>query len=266
MSRESFRIDGQVGIVTGGCSGLGQDIADALAGSGSHVIVTSRDLQRARAAAERLATTHGIEAVGLELDQRDFRATRRFAEAAFAWKGRIDVLVNNAGGGSGATTGNLFSRNPEDINDLIATNLTGVIFVCREVGRFMANARSGKIINIASVAAIVGRKRGIYRRHNVNEQPVDYAAAKAGVLGLTRDLAAFLADYDIQVNAISPGGFDKGTLPRGFVDEYAGMTLQRRMGRMGQDIKGAVLFLASTASDHVIGHNLVVDGGFSCTK
>lgn len=241
-------------------------MADALAAAGSHVIVTSRTFDRARAAADRLQQVHGTDALGLELDQRDIRSVEQFARAAHAWRGRLDILVNNAGGGSGATPGDLFARDPAQIVDMIGTNLTGVILVCREVGRIMAQQRRGKIINVASVAGLVGRHRGIYRRNGVNEQPVDYAAAKAGVIGLTRDLAAFLGEHEIQVNAISPGGFDQGTLPPAFVNDYGALTLQGRMGRMGEDIKGALLFLASSAADHITGHNLVVDGGFSCSK
>jgi NAD(P)-dependent dehydrogenase (short-subunit alcohol dehydrogenase family) len=95
-------------------------------------------------------------------------------------------------------------------------------------------------------------------------QPVDYAAAKAGVIGLTRDLAGMLSPKGIYVNAISPGGFEKpGNLPPTFMKDYADRTMLGRWGRMGVDIKGAALFLASAASDYVTGHNLVVDGGFS---
>lgn len=106
----------------------------------------------------------------------------------------------------------------------------------------------------------------MYRQNGVREQPVDYAAAKAGVLGFTRDLAAFLAPDCVQVNALSPGGFDKEALPRNFVSAYGDMTPLGRMGRVDADLKGAVLFLASPASDYVTGQNLVVDGGFSVVK
>ena len=98
------------------------------------------------------------------------------------------------------------------------------------------------------------------------EQPIDYAAAKAGVIGMTRDLAAFMAPYGVCVNCISPGGFKSGNLPEEFVKSYSDATALGRMGRMGHDIKGAALFLASPASDYITGHNLIVDGGFSIWK
>ena len=187
-------------------------------------------------------------------------------EKAKKWKGHIDILVNNAGGGSGNSTGYLFKRSPDDIIQMITTNLIGSLFCCQEVGRHMIEQGKGKIINIASAGGLVGRDRRIYKRNNKEQQPIDYAAAKAGVIGMTKDLAGLLTPMGVHVNAISPGGFDKGDLPDGFVDDFGNMTMQGRMGRMGVDLKGAALFLASSASDYVSGHNLVVDGGFSIFK
>jgi NAD(P)-dependent dehydrogenase (short-subunit alcohol dehydrogenase family) len=94
-------------------------------------------------------------------------------------------------------------------------------------------------------------------------QPIDYAAAKAGIIGMTRDLAGLLSPMGVHVNCISPGGFDRGKLPAGFVKDYSDRTPLGRMGRDELDLRGATLFLASRASDYVTGHNLVVDGGFS---
>jgi NAD(P)-dependent dehydrogenase (short-subunit alcohol dehydrogenase family) len=261
-----FDLRGRVAVVTGGRSGLGADIADALAESGSDVIVTSRSRDAALVAAERLAERHGTDALGLRLDVRSHDDIVAAHREALAWKGRVDILVNNAGGGSGTSTGDLFERSLDDIRDLLDTNLLGTLLCCREFARPMRLANRGKIINLASIAAIVGRDRSIYARNGINEQPVDYAAAKAGILGLTYDLAAKLAPFGIQVNAISPGGFDKGHLPDGFVHDYAARTALGRMGAMGRDIKGACQFLASDASDYVTGHNLVVDGGFTRWK
>ena len=146
---------------------------------------------------------------------------------------------------------------------MIRTNLIGTIFVCKAVGAYMKAQKSGKIINIGSIAGMVGRDRRMYYNANKMEQPVDYAAAKGGVIALTRDLAAVMAPYGVCVNCISPGGFDKGDLPAEFVRLYGNRTPMGRMGRMGVDIKGAALFLATDASAYVTGVNLAVDGGFS---
>ena len=130
----------------------------------------------------------------------------------------------------------------------------------------MAQQVFGKIINIASVAGMLGRDRRMYRESGLKGKTVDYAASKAGVIGLTLDLAGLLSPLGVHVNAISPGGFDNDNLPDRFVELYSDSTPLGRMGEMGRDIKGAALFLASAASDYITGHNLVVDGGFSMWK
>jgi NAD(P)-dependent dehydrogenase (short-subunit alcohol dehydrogenase family) len=265
-SRDPWRLDGQVAVITGGSAGLGFDIADALAQAGCNLVLTSRVVTRAEKTAAILRRRHAVEVLALPLELAEYASIVRLAGQAQAWRQRIDILVNNAGGGSGATAGDLFQRDPAEIARTIATNLSAVIYCCREIGRHMVARRSGRIINVASISGLVGRDRRIYRQQGVREQPVDYAAAKAGVLGFTRDLAAFLAPSGVRVNSLSPGGFDKGTLPPGFISAYADRTPLGRMGRVGSDIKGAALFLATAASDYMTGQNLVIDGGFSAIK
>lgn len=260
---DAFRLDGKVALVTGGARDLGLDMADSLAAAGADVIVTSRTLASAERAAAKIRAAHGHEALALELDQREHARVARAVAAAHAWKGRIDILVNNAGGGSGRSPAHLFRRDPADVVDLVQNNLLGVLHCCQEVGRIMGAQRSGKIINIASVAALLGRDRRVYERNGMNGQPVDYAAAKAGVVGLTRDLAGLLSPLGVNVNAISPGGFAREGMPEGFVRDYSDRTPMGRMGRDGVDLKGVVLFLAAPASDYITGQNIVVDGGFS---
>lgn len=261
-----FDLTGKVALITGGHSWLGRDMADVLAAHGADIIVTSRKLERAEEAAARIGAKFGVNAVGLALDQREHAEVAAMAEAAFAWRGKVDILINNAGGGSGASEGNFFKRDPGAVVDLIRTNLIGALFCCQEIGKRMAERKSGKIVNIGSIAGLVGRNREMYRKNAKMEQPVDYAASKAGVIGMTRDIAAFMAPYGVTANCISPGGFDKGDLPAGFVDDYAAETMPGRMGAMGRDLKGVALFLASPASDYVSGQNFVVDGGFTVYK
>jgi NAD(P)-dependent dehydrogenase (short-subunit alcohol dehydrogenase family) len=258
-----FSLQGKVALVTGGARHLGYDIASALAEAGASVVVTSRRREQAASAAQSLQRAHGGDAMGLQLDQRTHAEIVRTVEAAHAWKGRIDILVNNAGGGSGQSPAILFERSPADVEELVQLNLVGVLHLCQAVGRIMAAQRSGKIINIASMAGLMGRDRRMYERSGMKGQPIDYAAAKAGVIGLTRDLAGLLSPLGVHVNAISPGGFERETMPRSFVRDYSDRTPLGRMGRDGIDLKGAALFLAAPASDYVTGQNLVVDGGFS---
>lgn len=261
-----FDLSGKVALITGGHSWLGYDMACALACAGCNIILASRNSEKLREAAEKLTELYEIDVLTIQVDQQFPEQVQSMADTAHAWKGHIDILINNAGGGSGASEGNFLNRDPRDVISMITVNLLGPMFCSQSVGRYMAQQGSGKIINIGSIAGMVGRDREMYRKNSKMEQPVDYAASKAGVIGMTRDLAAFMAPYHVQVNSISPGGFDKGDLPQGFVEDYAKATMAGRMGTMGLDIKGAALFLASSASDYVTGHNLMVDGGFSVFK
>lgn len=262
---ELFGLTGKVAVVTGGARTLGYDMAEALAEAGCDVIITSRDRASAEKSAQQLAAQCQVAALGLALDQREAAQVAAFAEQAFAWKGRVDILVNNAGGGKSNGTTQFFDRKPEDVADMIHVNLTAVLVCCQEFGKRLAVQKSGVIINIASVAGMVGRDRRMYQRTGLAPQAVDYAAAKGGLIAATRDLAAVLAPYHVRVNAISPGGFTgpKRNMLPAFAAAYGDRTPLGRMGRDGLDLKGAVLFLASPASDYVTGHNLAVDGGFT---
>lgn len=264
---DAFDMKNKVAVITGGHAYLGYDMACALAEAGCNIVITSRSIDRAQKAADQIAKEYGVDTLALQMDQCFFEQVEEMAKKAKEWKGHIDVLINNAGGGVGFSEGDLFKRAPEAIQGLINTNLIGTIFCCREVGRIMAEQGHGKIISMASVAALVGRDRSMYHKTNKMEQPVDYAASKAGIIGLTRDLAAFMAPYGVHVNCLSPGGFDsRGDLPKDFVKAYSDATAVGRMGKIGEDLKGAALYLASSASDYVTGANLVVDGGFSIWK
>lgn len=260
-----FDLTGKVALITGGARHLGFDAASILAAAGCDVAITSRTPDNAAKGAADLAARYGREVLSLGLDQTDFSQVAEVVQRTTAWKGRLDILINNAGGGSGNSVARLFDRDPQDIDGLIRTNLTGLIYCCREAGRVMAGRGTGKIVNIASIAGLVGRDRSMYARSQMNGQPVDYAAAKAGVIGVTRDLAGFLSPMGVCVNAISPGGFARN-LPDQFVKDYSAATPLGRMGRDGIDLKGAILFLSSPASDYVTGQNLAVDGGFSIWK
>lgn len=263
--KDMFNLKGKVAIVTGGHSWLGNDMARALAEFGCSIIITSREKERASEAAAEISKDFGVDAIGLSLEQKDVDSVQRMADEAYAWKGHIDILINNAGGGSGKGECNFLERDPKNIENMIMVNLVGSMYCSQAVGRYMVKQGSGSIINIGSIAGIVGRDRGLYHRTNKMEQPIEYAAAKGGVIAYTRDLAAYMSQYNVRVNCISPGGFDKGEV-REFVNAYGSITPMGRMGQMGKELKGAALFLASDASSYVTGHNLAVDGGFSVCK
>jgi NAD(P)-dependent dehydrogenase (short-subunit alcohol dehydrogenase family) len=263
-----FSLKGRLALVTAGTSTLGFDAASILAAAGADIILTSRDILKAEKAAALIMEQYGVDAWPVTLDHTHIPSVRSL-ESELKRRGVIpDILVNNAGGGSGKSVSNLFERSFEDIAASIDVNLTGVIYCTKVIAALMAQKGSGKIINIASIAGLLGRDRRIYTDTGMLGQPVDYAASKAGVIGLTRDLAAFLAPYGILVNAISPGGFtsDLRGHPQNFVERYADKTPLGRMGSDRKDLKGAVLFLASPASDYITGQNIIVDGGFTIFK
>lgn len=241
--REMFDLSGQVAVVTGGARHLGFDMADVLAEAGCDLVITSRQLAQAQAAAEKLRARHGRQVLPLALDVAELGQVQELAQRLEAWQGRVDILINNSGGSPGAGP-NLFERQPEEIRELLSVNLLGTLYCARQIGLIMVRQGRGKIINIASVAGIVGRDRRMYQRLNMRGQPLDYTAAKAGIIGLTRDLAALLSPQGVHVNCISPGGFARENLSPEFVKAYSERTPLGRMGRQGSaDLKGATLFL-----------------------
>jgi NAD(P)-dependent dehydrogenase (short-subunit alcohol dehydrogenase family) len=261
-----FDLRGKTALITGGARHLGFDAASILAAAGCDVAITSRDFESAQSSAEKIIQAYYVKALPLALDQTNFDSVVETVDKTLERFGKIDILVNNAGGTPKSNAAKLAERNPRDISNLIELNLTSVLYVCREVGKAMIEQKNGKIINIASIAGIVGRKREIYERNGLLGQSVDYAAAKAGIIGATRDLASYFSPFNIYVNAISPGGFEREDMPRGFVKDYSELTMTGRLGRDGIDLKGAILFLAAPASDYVNGHNLVVDGGLTAWR
>lgn len=260
--KDMFNLQGKVAVIIGGARDLGYDMAEILADAGCNLLITSRSQESADVAVEKLTYDYDVDVMGSGLDITDHKQVHALADKAKQWHGNVDILINNAGGGLGLLPTNLFDRKPEHITQLINTNLTGVLFSCQAFGRIMVDQQSGSIINIASIAGMVGRDRRMYEIGSLSEQPIDYAAAKAGVIGMTKDLAGFMSPFGVRVNAISPGGFERGQ-PQAFIDAYNDRTPIGRMGKDGFDLKGAALFLASSASEYVTGHNLVVDGGFT---
>lgn len=261
-----FELKNKVAVVTGAAGGLGRDMARILGESGCHVVITSRDCRRAEDAAKELAEVTGADVRGFVLDQRNYKSCEALMDQVVEVFGKIDILINNAGGGSGAGECNFLARDPESIRNMMDTNLLGSLYCAKAACRYMAEQKSGRIINLGSIAGIVGRDRDMYHKAKKMEQPVEYAAAKGGVIAYTRDLAAFMAPYGVSVNCISPGGFDKGELTESFVEAYSERTPMRRMGQMYSDLLGTIRYLASDASSYVTGQNIVVDGGFSTCK
>ena len=259
--RDLFSLEGRRFLVVGGARNLGFDMAEALAEAGADGVVTSREAAAAEAAAARLAAATGRAITGLGIDATDEGQVASGVAAAIDRLGHLDVVVACVGGGGTKAPPALEERPVAAWDAIQRANVTAPFLVCKHVAPHLRSRRSGSIITVASIAGIVGRDRSVYV-DGMAPQTLDYAAAKAAVLGFTRDLAAYLGPHGIRVNAISPGGFERGQ-PPGFVAAYARKCPLGRMGRDGVDLKGAAVFLASDASAYVTGHNLVVDGGFT---
>jgi len=263
--QELFDLSGRTALVTGGARNLGFDMALALAEAGADVAITSRNLESARESAERIAAATGRRALALELDVTSEEQAAAAVEEALRQFGKLDILVNNAGNVSSTPDNAPLEKRPlQEWMNTVQVNLTGTFLVSKHAAaKAMIPARSGNIINIASISGMIGRDRRVYAGTEMGGSTVDYAAAKGGVINLTRDMAAWLARYNIRVNCISPGGFWRNQ-PEPFVKAYSDATPMGRMGQDGREMKGPVVFLASEASSYCTGINLVVDIGFTC--
>jgi NAD(P)-dependent dehydrogenase (short-subunit alcohol dehydrogenase family) len=249
-----FDLSGKVVIVTGGGSGIGWQMAEGLAEMGADVVLCARHLDRCEAAADELRAL-GVRALALRCDVRDPTEVEAVVDRTRSELGRIDVLVNNSG--------TVWGASPEDTplegwQKVVDVNLTGTFLFSQAAGRVMIDQRSGKIVNIASVAALTGSRPEIMNA-------IAYNTTKGGVLSFTRDLACKWAQHGITVNAIAPGWFPSDM--SNVVLEKHGDQLRDSipLHRFGgpDDLKGAIVFLASAASDYVTGQTIVVDGGQS---
>ncbi len=255
-------LKGRVAFVVGGCRNLGLDMATALGEVGADLIVSSRDKAKARQCAAGLAERLGVRTLGLGFDATEEQDVLEAFERVQAEFGRLDVLVNNVGGGAGIGNPQVENREKRDWDETLRLNLDAMFLCTRSAIRIMIPQRSGIIINIASMSGMVGRDRSVYDFLPGGHSAPDYQTAKAGVINFSRDMAAYLGKHGIRVNAISPGGFERGQ-PPAFVKAYSAQTMLGRMGRDGVDLKGAVVLLAGDAGAYITGHNLVVDGGFT---
>ncbi|MGA2409468.1 MAG: SDR family oxidoreductase [Candidatus Binataceae bacterium] len=250
-----FDLSGKTAIVTGGNRGLGRTIALALAEAGARIAIIARDETKSQETLALLAE-RGSPAIALKADfiQRpDYQAI--IAEVAVRL-GPVDILVNNA---AFAILKGVLDQSAEEWDDVIETNLTACFLLAKYAAQSMIPRGGGKIINVGSIAGNYGT-------------PVfpSYAVSKAGLQGLTRCLAVELASHNIQANALVPGWFATDmtewirTGPA-YAKALREMVQRTPRGRFGEadELAGAAVFLASSASDHMTGAELVIDGGFS---
>jgi len=252
---ESFSLAGKVALVTGGAGLYGRQIVAALAEAGAKTYVASRNLEALEelAAGER---ERGLDVTALRLDLAQEQSILELRDAIYDREGRIDVLVNNA-----VLRPMKDWTDPADIwRESLEVNATGLFLITRALGEKMAEAGHGSIINIGSIYGMVGPDLWLYEEVNWPIPP-DYFFNKAGMLNLTRFVAAYYGPRGLRCNCISPGGYFNNQ-DKKFLERYNKRVF---LGRMAgdDDLKGAVVFLASDASGYVTGANLPVDGGLT---
>jgi NAD(P)-dependent dehydrogenase (short-subunit alcohol dehydrogenase family) len=256
--QQLFDLSGRVALVTGATGYLGSAMAEALAESGCRVVLASRDLAKAQAAAKQLAEHSGQEHLAVAIDHLDESSVERGFTTAVELASRVDILVNNGHEALAAdwrdVGGEQFTRQ--------LSNATGYFLLARKM-RDHAVGRNApaSIIMLGSMYGLVASYPDAYAGLGP-ASPAAYHALKGGIIHLTRHLAVYWAPDGVRVNCLSPGPFPQPTVSRELV---ARLDERSPMGRMGQphELKGAILFLASDASSYVTGHNLVVDGGWT---
>ena len=239
---------GRVAIVTGGSRGIGLASARLLAEGGASVVVSGRDAARLETATRELEAT-GAAVLGVAADAARREDVGRLVEAARERFGRLDVLVNNAG----MTRDQLLVRmKDDDWDQVLDTNLRGVFLMTRAVGKVMMRQRSGRIINISSTAGAMG-----------NAGQVNYSAAKAGVIGLTKAAARELAHWSILVNAVAPGLIETDMAAALPVEARAALLAQVPLKRIGtaREVAEVVRFLAGDGAAYITGQVFHVNGG-----
>jgi len=250
--KELFDLSGKVALVTGGSRGLGKEMAEGLAEAGASLMLLARREQWLTPTVEEFRD-RGFKCEGALCDVSNPDEVQALVDRTIAAYGQIDILVNNAG----VTWGQPIEEHSlEKFNMVLQINLTGAFLFSQRAGREMLKRRAGNIINVASIAGLVGSMES-------GQHIVGYVAAKGGLIAMTREFAAKWARRGIRVNAIAPGFFPSRMTEKVLAVAQPQMEAAIPMGRVGAEgeLKGVAVFLAAPASGYITGQTIVVDGG-----
>jgi len=264
QKNDVFDLTGRVAIITGGAGLLAYEHAVALIGNGARVVLADIKETKCEKNCHALKQSGYQDVIATKCDVTDKNSWTMLLNRALEAFGRIDILINNAGFTNQSMTKGYQADfeyfTLEDWKAIMDVNLTGVFLGCQAIGSYMLKQGKGSIINIASLYGVVSPLHPIYKDTGIS-QPVAYSVSKHGVVALTKYIAALWAGRGVRVNALTPGGIFDGQNDL-FVDRFSKLNPIGRMSRK-EEIRGGILFLASDASSHVVGHNLVIDGGWT---
>ncbi len=257
---EMLDMSDRVAIVTGGGTHLGRAMASALAELGASIYIASRRAELCKETAEELRG-HGLDVIGLGCDVTDEGQVDALVDRVMADRGRVDVMVANAGGA--VTDSYIPDASIDEFQRTVDLNLTGTYICAQSAARVMIPERYGAIVTLGSIHGFLTSDKRMYEDlPTFKRSGPPYQAAKGGVINLTRGLAAELGEYGITVNCISPGQIPRATTDEGHVERSRQAIPLQRTG-VSDDLKGAIALLASPAGAWITGHNLIVDGGWS---
>ena len=257
--QELFDLTGKTAVVVGGAGLLGFRMSTALAQAGADVVVASRNLEKCQEKAAILDEAYN-RSVGMAVDAGDYASVQGLKDAVVKEFGKVDVLVCSMAAGIPGTPEKL---SVEEWEKSIHFNLSAVWYMDQVFGLQMLEQGKGSIVNIASKYGIVAPPADLLYPTPEQRNPLPYGVAKAGVIQLTRYLATAWAKQGVKVNAISPGGYWRSdAYPDEWNEKYNRLVPDGRSGNE-TDLNGAVVYLASDASAHVIGQNIQVDGGWT---
>lgn len=254
---ESFSLKEKVVLVTGGAGSFGKQILEAVAQAGAVTYVASRNLEALIKEAEKL-NKQGYDVRPLQYDQSDEESIIKLRDCILKDSGRIDVLINNAV----ARLGSLWDVEAEKLQKSFKINITGVFLMCRMFGDVMKTQNNGSIINIGSIYGMLGCDPSLYEGTEMGFSNPAYYCEKGAMINLTRFLGSVLGECNVRCNCISPGGLETEKTDEIFKERYNKKTFLGRMAN-NEDLKGAIVFLASDASKYITGTNIAVDGGLT---